>query len=126
MRNTVAIEDIEEMRRREGIDDVELREGIRGLRVGDSVRLTLLTGAPAAGETLLVRITRIRGRAFRGRLVARPASARLAPLQAGSLLDFTATHIHSLPRGPRAQEHGNPGRPARRLPRSAPYPKAVP
>ena len=41
MRHTIVIENIEEMRRREGIDDVELREAIRGLRVGDFVRLRL-------------------------------------------------------------------------------------
>jgi hypothetical protein len=125
MRSPVEIEDIEEMRRREGIDDVELREGIRGLRVGDAVRLTLRAGAASAGETLLVRITRIRGRAFQGRLAARPASARLASLRAGSLLDFTAAHIHSLPRAARAPAHGNPGRPARRLARSAPSRKEI-
>jgi hypothetical protein len=45
MRHTVAIEDIEEMRRQEGIDDVELRKAIRGLHVGDSVKLTFLAGA---------------------------------------------------------------------------------
>src|SRR5205823_4193524 len=51
MRNTVAIENIEEMRRREGIDDVGLREEIDGLRVGDFVKLTFLTGTrPPAGE----------------------------------------------------------------------------
>ena len=44
MRNPVQIENIEEMRRREGIDDVELRSEIRDLQVGDSVRLTLMTG----------------------------------------------------------------------------------
>ena len=44
MRNPVEIENIEEMRRREGIDDVELRSEIRDLQVGDSVRLTLMTG----------------------------------------------------------------------------------
>ena len=37
MQKTVEIENIEEMRRREGIEDVELREEIRGLRVGDFV-----------------------------------------------------------------------------------------
>src|SRR5437764_1036180 len=44
MRHRVKIEDIEEMRQRQGIDDAELREAIRGLEVGDLVRLTLLTG----------------------------------------------------------------------------------
>src|SRR5436309_2910036 len=44
MRNSVEIENIEAMRLLEGIDDVELREGIRGLAVGDLVKLTLLAG----------------------------------------------------------------------------------
>src|SRR5438477_584590 len=52
------IENIEELRRREGIDDVELREEVRGLGVGDVVMLTFLTGTNSfAGETLPVRIT---------------------------------------------------------------------
>ena len=69
MREPVVIEDIEEMRRREGIDDVELRQAIRGLRAGDCVRLTALTGDRVpVGKPLLVRITSIRGTAFRGRI----------------------------------------------------------
>ena len=64
MRARVEIENIEEMRCRQGIDDVELREAIRGLRVGDVVRLTFLAGAgSSAGETLSVRVTSIRGNA---------------------------------------------------------------
>ncbi len=75
MRHPVAIEDIEGMRRCEGIEDAELREAIRGLRVGNLVRLTLLTGVPqSAGETLRVRITRIRGDDYRGKLADPPAS----------------------------------------------------
>src|SRR5207248_1333804 len=38
MRTTIEIENIEEMRRQEGIDDVELRGEIRGLKVGDFVK----------------------------------------------------------------------------------------
>src|SRR5438132_434493 len=75
MGNCVAIENIEDMRCREGIDDVELREEIRRLHIGDFVRLTLLTGTTtSAGAPVLVRITRIRGHAFRGKLANRPAS----------------------------------------------------
>jgi len=52
MRSTVEIEDIEGMRQREGIDDVELREAVARLVVGDLVRLTLLPAPGArAGET---------------------------------------------------------------------------
>jgi hypothetical protein len=50
----VEIEDIEKLRRQEGIDDVDLRRAVRALRVGDAVRVTLLTGRQAFGdETLL-------------------------------------------------------------------------
>ena len=48
MRTRVEIQDIEGMRRREGIDDVELREAIRGLRVGAFVNLTLLAETQGA------------------------------------------------------------------------------
>jgi len=92
------IEDIEEMRRRAGIEDVELREAIRGLHAGDLVKLTLLPGKALAGETLVVRITRITGDAFQGRLTGRPASAGLARLRAGSPVAFRAAHIHSIAR----------------------------
>jgi hypothetical protein len=44
MRNPVEIENIEEMRRQEGVEDSELREEIRGLLVGHCVKLTLLAG----------------------------------------------------------------------------------
>ena len=100
MRNSVEIEDIEALRLLAGIDDVELREQIRGLGTGDLVKLTLVAGGKAsAGETLLVRITSIRGPAFRGKLAVRPASAGLSKLRVGSPVVFTATHIHSLPEG---------------------------
>ncbi len=97
MDRPVEIEDIERRRCRLGIDDVELREAIGRLRVGDHVKLTFLTGGPeAAGETLVVRITRVTGAEFRGELAGRPPPA-LAGLRAG--LAFTATHIHSLTKG---------------------------
>lgn len=99
MRHTQEIENIEEMRRRQGIDDLELQEKIRGLHVGDSVKLTFLTGAPScAGETLPVRITRICGYTFRGKLAVKPASAGLSNLRVGVPVIFTTAHIHSLPR----------------------------
>jgi hypothetical protein len=96
----VEIENIEEMRRRVGIDDVELRKAIRGLRIGDFVKLTFLTGSlSSVGEPRLVRVTRISGSRFQGRLVDRRASAGLSGLRVGSRLAFTADHIHSLPKG---------------------------
>jgi len=102
MKNSVEIENIEEMRRREGIDDVELRMEIRELRVGDFVKLTFLTG-PASFETLLVRITSMRGTAFRGKFAGRPASADLRKMGDGTSIVFTAAHIHSLLKRQEAQ-----------------------
>jgi hypothetical protein len=105
MRRAVEIEDIEALRLQEGIDDVELREDIRGLGRGDFVKLTvLLDGKPPAGETVLVRITHVRGRDFRGTLVRGPVAAGRSRLRAGSRVAFTADHIHSLPKGRPAHE----------------------
>ncbi len=105
MGEPVQIENIEEKRRRVGIDDVVLQADIRALAVGDLVKLTLLTGtASFAGETVLVRITNIRGSAFRGRLAVRPTSPGLAGLRVGSAVAFRAAHIHSLPRGREVDE----------------------
>ena len=99
MRGPLQVQDIEEMRRRAGIEDVELPQAIHVLRVGALVKITLLTGAPGAGgETLLVRIASIRGGAFRGKLTGRPTSAALSGLRVGRALAFTGSHIHSLPR----------------------------
>jgi len=47
MEQIVRIQDIEAMRRREGIDDVELRQEIPALGVRDFVHVTLLTGDAA-------------------------------------------------------------------------------
>jgi hypothetical protein len=106
MRDRVEIENIEEMRRLQGIEDVELRAAIRGLRVGDFVKLTLVASAPAhTAETLPVRITSIRGTTFRGKLTCGPASAHLAGLKAGSLLVFSAAHIHSVSNGQPSRTH---------------------
>jgi hypothetical protein len=96
MRNAVEIENIEEMRRQQGIDDVELRQEIRELRVGDVVRLTVSTGTPFAMQTLLVRITRISGLDFRGKVTTGPTGAAAASLRVGAALAFTADHIHSI------------------------------
>ena len=98
MRNPVKIENIEELRRQAGIDDVELREAIRELKAGDHVRLTLLNEKQSNGtETLLVRITSIRGGTFRGELANEPASLGLSNLRVGSPIRFTTDHIHSIP-----------------------------
>ena len=106
MRDAVRIEEIEEMRCQQGIDDGELREQIRGLVVGSLVKLTLLSGAePFTGRVVLVRITSIRGLRFRGKLACKPASSSLSTLRAQSVLAFTADHIHSLPKGRPAHGH---------------------
>ncbi|HEY1860199.1 MAG TPA: hypothetical protein VGG61_07585 [Gemmataceae bacterium] len=108
MPKTVEIENIEDMRLREGIDDVELRQKIRGLRIGDSVYLTFRAGAASStGETLSVRITSIRGSAFRGKLAKAPASPGLTALQIGSSIAFTTEQIHSLPKAPARAPQGN-------------------
>src|SRR5260370_18731968 len=100
MRHIVEIEDIEDLRRREGIEDVELGNAIRALAVGDVVKLTFLTGVtPNAGEPLRVRITRIEDGEFRGRLGSAAATASLSSLRAGSSIAFTSAHIHSVVKG---------------------------
>src|SRR5690242_19875839 len=81
VRARIAIEDIDELRRREGIEDAELHEEIGRLRVGDHVRLTFLAAA-GLPETLSVRITRIRGGQFRGRLACPPARPQRLGLRA--------------------------------------------
>jgi hypothetical protein len=97
MRDPVELENIEEMRRREGIDDVKLEEEMRGLQVGDLVRLTFLTkAAPVVGETLLVRMTSISGDEFLGKLTQKPGSPRLSKLRAGAQVAFRKAHIHSI------------------------------
>jgi hypothetical protein len=97
MNKAVEIEDIEALRQQVGIDDVELREAVRGLRPGDVVRLTLMTAA--ARETVRVRITGARGPEFLGRLADGPTSPGLAALRAGARLTFRAAHIHSVAKG---------------------------
>jgi hypothetical protein len=91
----VTIENIDEMRLREGIDDVELHEAITQLRVGDHVRLTFIVGA-ALRETLVVRITRIRAGQFRGRLAGPVARPELLGLRPDALVTFNAGQIHSI------------------------------
>ncbi len=98
MTSSVQIEDIEAMRGVEGIVDAELRQAIRGLRVGRHVRLTFLAaGKPSAGETLSVQITRIYRSGYCGTLAQRPASAALAGIAIGAPVEFTSAQIHSLP-----------------------------
>jgi len=99
MRKRLDIENIEQLRREAGIDDVELHEAVGRLGAGDLVRLTVLMGAkpPVA---LLVRITSLKGPAFRGKVARAPSSASLADLAVGTPVTFTADHIHSIPGRP--------------------------
>jgi hypothetical protein len=99
MATPVEIENIEQLRRDKGIDDVELRAAVRRLRAGDLVNLTFLPEVPRArSETLCVRITRVRKTGFLGELTDRPASVHLAGLRVGLAVRFTSEHIHSIPR----------------------------
>lgn len=101
MRRHIQIENIEEMRRQQGIDDIQLRKEIQGLAIGGLVRLTLLNDTKATvAETLVVRITSIKGRAFRGKLTDGAVHSSLAQLRAGSAVIFAAEHIHSLAKPP--------------------------
>jgi hypothetical protein len=98
MRQLVEIEDIEHLRLREGINDVELRREIRQLKRDDVVRITLLAPSKSC-ETIRVRITSIRGCTFRGKLASKPASRALSSLDIGSPITFAAVHIHSIAKG---------------------------
>jgi hypothetical protein len=99
MRTPIEIENIEEMRRREGIDDAELRREVRELQVGDVVNITFLNGAKSCnGRAVPVRLTDVRGAFFRGKLAQPLDASSPLRLRAGSLLTFTAAHIHSIPK----------------------------
>lgn len=104
MRHLIEIEDIEEVRRQEGIDDVELRAAIRDLEAGDFVKLTFVTGRTTF-ETVVVRITSIRGHEFRGKLAVKTASKNLSSLSDGKAIVFRSVHIHSIPKVPQHANH---------------------
>jgi hypothetical protein len=99
MQTPVEIQDVEELRQRVGIDDVELRKQVRRLRVGDLVKLTFLA-RPGKAETLCVRITSVRRGRFGGDLVAGARTPQLSHLRGGSPVTFTRAHVHSVPKGP--------------------------
>ena len=101
MRLPIEIEDIDYLRHKEGIEDVELREEIRRLGIGDYVRLTFLVREQlSTGETLLVRITKIQGQNLSGRLTDQPISRGLAKLRRGARVSFVASQIHSIAAAP--------------------------
>jgi hypothetical protein len=106
MRHPPEIENIEALRRHAGIDDVELHDQVRRLRVGDRVNLTLLDeDRPGAAAPVVVRITSIKGAALRGRVVSSPCPLRLPSRGVGMLVAFTPDHIHSV-----ARAEAKPGR----------------
>jgi len=99
VQSSIEIENISEMRRREGIYDAALREEIQTLQAGECVRLTFLTGlTSSAGEMRLVRITSIKGDLFRGKLFKSTTLDCPSKLQPGSLITFSKDHIHSIAR----------------------------
>jgi len=97
MRVSIEIENIDELRRCNGIEDIELHEEIERLRVGDHVLLTFLSETNLRA-TLPVRITRICAKQFRGRIAAPIARPELLGLRANALVAFTAGQIHSIAR----------------------------
>jgi len=106
MQISVLVQNIEQMRQREGIDDVELRREIRTMKIGDCVRLTLVSELKHAGsETVVVRITKIDGANFRGSLLSKPTTKGLNSLPADLSLDFKGEHIHSLEKNGDSDSH---------------------
>jgi hypothetical protein len=97
MRVSIEIENIDELRRCNGIDDIELHEDIGRLRVGGLVFLTFLSSSDVRA-TLQVRITRIRAGQFRGRLATPIARPEWLGLRPNALVAFTAGQIHSIAR----------------------------
>src|SRR5258708_40025575 len=95
MKSSIVFEDIEELRRREGIVDTALNSDIARLKPGSRVRLSLATDRNGF-ETVTVCITSNRPGALRGRLVKKPKAAALKGLDIGSLLTFQTGHIHSI------------------------------
>jgi len=103
MSQRVQFENIEEMRQNAGIDDIELRDAIRRLQVGDWVKLTVSINGSFPGDPLFIRITSIKGNLFRGKLAQPGRAARRAKLTTESVLTFTGEQIHSIPNRPRTK-----------------------
>lgn len=95
MKSPFMIENIEGVRRKEGIVDAALKAEVKTLGAGDRVKLSLSIDEKTF-ETLTVRITSVREMNFRGKLVKKPKSQALRPLDVDSSLTFEAGHIHSI------------------------------
>ena len=82
---------------RQGVANVKLRNMIRDLQIGDTVKLTFLSGNLSfGGEMLLVRITSIAGPEFHGKLTRRPTFIGLSKLRVGACFTFAEDHIFSI------------------------------
>ncbi|HEX3314791.1 MAG TPA: hypothetical protein VHR72_07875 [Gemmataceae bacterium] len=92
---TILIENIDDVRKREGIDDVVLRNEIVRLKAGDQVRLSVSSDGRQF-EMLAVRITSLKGNAIRGKLLDKPRSRGLGTLAPGSAMKFAASQVHSI------------------------------
>jgi hypothetical protein len=103
MQKQIEIENIEELRLQEGIDDVELRTEIQRLGLRCLVNLTFVGGAHSS-ETLTVQITKIDGACFRGKLVEKPKTTGLSQLVPGSVIAFCRDQIHSICKQSKARE----------------------
>jgi hypothetical protein len=107
---TFQIENIEEARQREGIDDVVLRDEIGRLKAGDQVHLSVSIDG-LNFETLAVRVTSFKGSVLRGKLLENPRSSRLGTLAAGAAMIFTAAQVHSIVDGKPAIDEFSRDRP---------------
>ena len=92
---SILIENIDEARRREGIDDIVLRNEIVRLKAGDHVRLSVSSDGRQF-EMLSVRITSLKGTVLRGKLLENPRSRGLGELSAGSAVKFAVGQVHSI------------------------------
>ena len=94
MKESLVFEDIEELRKQQGIIDLALHRDIERLKPGSKVRLSLLIDRHGA-ETVVVRLTSIRRETLRGRLVQKPkASAFKALLPAGFNIPSISHSFH--------------------------------
>ena len=100
---TILIENIDEARKREGIDDVVLHDEIVRLKAGDHVRLSVSSDGKQF-EMVSVRITSVKGSALRGKVLEKPRSRSLGTLIAGSAMTFKAGQVHSIVDGKPACE----------------------
>jgi hypothetical protein len=95
MKSPIVYEEIQELRRRQGIVDAVLKVDIEQLQPGNKVKLSLQLD-PNGFETVVVCITSIRESTLRGKLVKKPKGPGLRALDVGSFLRFQSSHIHSI------------------------------